>query len=61
MTTVNQIKPGEWLGVCPVHGPQWITLEVATPGFTGATIYVTGYGCGCQSVDDSADQLEAVR
>ncbi len=60
-TIVNSIEPGEWLGICPEHGSQWIVLEVTTPGFTGALIYVTEYACGCQSIDDSADALEAAR
>jgi hypothetical protein len=47
---------------CPNDHGKVTLVDVQTArGFTGATIYISTLSCGCQDVDDSGDNIEAVR
>lgn len=48
-------------GECQRHGLGFIVEYGSNPGFTGAPIYWATLSCGCQDVDASADNIEAVR
>lgn len=47
--------------LCDEHGTGYVVEAGSSPGFTGMPIYWQTLSCGCHQVDDSADDIEAVR